>query len=167
MSEQESEKESGKAVKIDGASSEGPGAPETSRATGSKVLRFAEGFSWQEVARTVYKEDAESNWHGVTRASLVGGSDEIPVPFHLRYFEVAPGGYSSREKHAHPHVVVVVRGAGTVVLGQREQPVSFGDVVYVAPWEVHQFRSSGGSEPLGFLCVVPAERDRPVPVPES
>ena len=131
----------------------------------SKILSFAEGFNWQDVVRKVYKEDDQSNWHGVTRTSLVEGNDEIPVPFHLRYFEVAPGGFSSREKHAHQHVVVVVRGNGSVLLGEREQPVSFGDVVYVAPWEVHQFRNPEGPEPLGFLCVVPAERDRPVPVP--
>ena len=136
----------------------------------SKILSFADGFNWQDAVRKVYKEDDQSNWHGVTRTSLVGGSDEIPVPFQLRYFEVAPGGFSSREKHAHQHVVVVVRGNGSVLLGEREQPVSFGDVVYVAPWEVHQFRNSNpdpnpdGPEPLGFLCVVPAERDRPVPV---
>ena len=131
----------------------------------SRVLSCAEGFSWRERTRTTYKEDAQSNWHGVTRTSLVGGSDEIPAPFHLRYFEVEAGGYSSREKHAHQHVVVVMRGKGSVVLGETEQPVSFGDVVYVAPWDVHQFRNPDGPEPLGFLCVVAAERDRPVPVP--
>ncbi len=82
----------------------------------SRVLSCAEGFLWQDRARRTYKEDAQSNWRGVTRTSLVGGSDEIPVPFQLRYFEVEAGGYSSREKHAHQHVVVVVRGKGSVVL---------------------------------------------------
>ncbi len=130
----------------------------------SRVLSCDEGFSWPDRASRVYKEDAQSNWRGVTRTSLVGGSDEIPVPFQLRYFEVEAGGYSSREKHAHQHVVVVVRGRGSVTLGDKELPVSFGDVVYVAPWDVHQFRNPDGPEPLGFLCVVAAERDRPVPV---
>lgn len=131
----------------------------------SKVLSFAEGFNWPAAVRKIYKEDDQSNWRGVTRTSLVDGSDEIPVPFHLRYFEVSPGGFSSREKHAHQHVVVVVRGRGAVLLGEREQSVSFGDVIYVAPWEIHQFRNSDGPEPLGFLCVVPSERDRPVSLP--
>jgi hypothetical protein len=31
---------------------------------------------------------------------------------------------------------------------------------------VHQFRATG-AEPLGFLCVVERERDRPVPVRED
>ena len=129
----------------------------------SKVLSFVDGFAWQAAVRKVYKEDGEQNWRGVARTSLVGGSDGIDVPFHTRYFEVEPGGFSSREKHAHQHVVVIVRGRASVQLGEREQPVSFGDVVYVAPWEVHQFKNSEDDEPLGFLCVVPAERDRPVP----
>ena len=131
----------------------------------SKVVKCDEGFVWQDAVRKVYKEDGQENWRGVTRTSLVGGSDGVSVPFHLRYFEVESGGFSSLEKHAHQHVVVVVRGSGSVLLGERELPVFFGDVVYVAPWEVHQFRNPQGSEPLGFLCMVPAERDRPVPVP--
>ena len=131
----------------------------------SKIFGFADGFNWQDTVRKVYKEDDHSNWRGVSRTSLVGGSDERLVPFQLRYFEVAPGGFSSREKHEHQHVVVVVRGRGSVSLGEREQPVSFGDVVYIAPWEVHQFLNPDGPEPLGFLCVVSSERDRPVAVP--
>ncbi len=129
----------------------------------SKVINFIEGFSWQDAARKAYKEDGQQNWRGVARTSLVGGNDGVPVPFHMRYFEVEPGGYSSREKHEHQHVVVIVRGRGSVQLGETERAISFGDVVYVAPWEVHQFRNAEGREPLGFLCVVPADRDRPVP----
>lgn len=130
----------------------------------SKVLKCTGEFDWPAAVRTIYKEDGQSNWHGVSRVSLVGGRDGIPVPFQLRYFEIEPGGFSSREKHAHEHVVIMVRGNGSVVLGEREESVSFGDVVYLAPWEVHQFRNPDGPEPLGFLCVVSAERDRPVPV---
>ncbi len=151
MSEQKSEK----TVELQGGPSQ------------SKVLKLEAGFLWPGTVRKSYKEDGGQNWRGITRTSLVGGSDELPVPFHLRYFEVESGGFSSLEKHAHQHVVVVVRGSGDVLLGKRELPLSFGDVVYVAPWEVHQFRNPRGSEPLGFLCVVPAERDRPVPVATS
>ncbi len=132
----------------------------------SRILRFREGFVWQAAARKVYKDEPES-WRGVTRTSLVGGADEIPVPFHVRYFEVEVGGFSSLEKHAHQHVILVVRGRGLVKLGDRQDSLSFGDVVYVAPWEVHQFRNPEGPEPFGFLCMVPADRDRPVLVREQ
>jgi quercetin dioxygenase-like cupin family protein len=134
-----------------------------SRISGSRVLKYQDGYTWQERVRRVYKDEG-GNWTRVTRTSLVGGSDEIPVPFHLRYFEVEAGGFSSLEKHEHQHVVVIMRGRGNVTLGDRETAVAFGDVVYIAPWEVHQFGNPDGPEPLGFLCVVPAERDRPVAV---
>lgn len=129
----------------------------------SQVLKYQQDYTWQERVRRIYKDES-GNWTGVTRTSLVGGSDEIPAPFHLRYFEVEAGGFSSLEKHEHQHVVVIVRGQGRVTLGNRDTAVAFGDVVYIAPWEVHQFGNPDGPEPLGFLCVVPAERDRPVPV---
>jgi mannose-6-phosphate isomerase-like protein (cupin superfamily) len=37
------------------------------------------------------------------------------------------------------------------------------DCVFVAPGEPHQFRADDG-EPLGFLCMVDRERDRPEPL---
>ncbi|MFW6124633.1 MAG: alcohol dehydrogenase catalytic domain-containing protein [Pirellulales bacterium] len=92
------------------------------------------------------------------------GPSQPGPPFHVRYFEIEPGGSSSREMHQHEHVIVVLRGRGSVALGEEALPISFHDVVYVAPWEVHQFSNPGGEEPFGFLCIVPADRDRPVPV---
>jgi len=38
--------------------------------------------------------------------------------------------------------------------------------VRVAPGDPHQFRNTG-TEPLGFLCVVDAERDRPTPLADD
>lgn len=132
----------------------------------SKVIKHQGGFVWDGAVRRIYKDEPGS-WRSVTRTSLVGGSDDVPVPFHLRYFEVQTGGFSSLEKHAHQHVIMVVRGHGEVVLGTRREALSFGDVVYIAPWEVHQFCNPQGPEPLGFLCMVPAQRDRPVAVKQD
>jgi quercetin dioxygenase-like cupin family protein len=54
-----------------------------------------------------------------------------------------------------------MRGRGEVRLGDRWEPVSYGDVVYVAANEPHQFHANG-DEPFGFFCIVTAERDRPI-----
>jgi quercetin dioxygenase-like cupin family protein len=62
---------------------------------------------------------------------------------------------------------VVLRGAGQVRLGEAVHAIGFGDTVYVAPNEAHQFRNLSESEPLGFLCVVDAERDAPVLMSEK
>ena len=63
--------------------------------------------------------------------------------------------------NAPSNAVVVLRGCGQVQLGDTVHDLAFGDTVYVAPNEVHQFRNPS-EEPFGFLCIVDAERDRPV-----
>lgn len=125
----------------------------------SRVIRFSD-FRWEGVDPVTYKKPG-ADWSAVSRQRLVGPAED--APFHLRYFEVQPGGYTTYERHEHQHVVFALRGAGEVRLGDRWQPVSYGDVVYVAPNEPHQFRAAG-DEPFGFLCIVAADRDRPIPL---
>lgn len=127
----------------------------------SKLFRHLGNFDWNDVEATVYKTD-DSSFQGVSRRVFVGETGESPH-FHVRYFEVAPGGYTTLEQHLHEHVVVVMRGQGSAIVGERRVELGFGDVLYVAPDEVHQL-SQRGSEPFGFLCMVNAERDRPRPV---
>ncbi len=92
--------------------------------------------------------------HGVSVRWLILPADEA-ASFGLRYFEVAPGGHTSLDRHAHDHGVVVLRGRGRVLLGEEVREISYGDTVYVSPHELHQLRCVG-EEPLGFLCVIPA-----------
>jgi len=126
----------------------------------SKIFRFqGDGFSWREVPIADYKP-ADASWKGVTRRVLVGETGESP-DFHLRYFEIEPGGYTTLERHRHEHVVFVLRGKGEVLVGCETRALTFGDVVYVAPDDPHQFRNDEAAEPFGFLCIVNAERDRP------
>src|SRR5262245_46247386 len=121
---------------------------------GSRVHRFRPGFRWDGVPAAEYKQAAE-HWCGVARMTLAGGRGE-QTAFHVRYFEIAPGGFSSLERHRHEHVVVVLRGRGRVRLGEAVHDVGFGDTIYVAPHEPHQFRNPSAEEPFGFLCVVDA-----------
>lgn len=126
----------------------------------SKVIRFLEGFSWQGVLPEAYKADSET-WKGITRRELAGKRGES-TKFQVRYFELAPGGFSTLEKHQHEHVVIPIRGAGEAQAGCYLWKVSFGDVVYVSPADPHQFRCpSDAKEPFGFLCIVNSERDKP------
>jgi quercetin dioxygenase-like cupin family protein len=125
----------------------------------SKVVRFAD-FRWDGIEVRAYKEP-DLRFRGVVRHPLVG--DVEGTPFHVRYFEVEPGGYTTLERHQHQHVVLPIRGRGEVFLGGRWEPLGFGDVVYVAPSDAHQFRTID-DEPFGFVCIVAAERDRPEPL---
>lgn len=131
----------------------------------SKLFRFLGDparpgpFEWSHIEPADYKPTDDS-WAGVTRRVFVGETGETTA-FHLRYFEVTPGGYTTLERHQHAHVIVVLRGRGQVVLGCATREVGWGDVVHVGPDDPHQFRNDHGPEPFGFLCVVDAERDRP------
>jgi quercetin dioxygenase-like cupin family protein len=125
----------------------------------SKVLKFRQ-FRWDSVELKQYKR-ADATFRGVTRQTLLGEQPgEEPFDFITRYFEVEPGGYSTLERHQHPHAVVVLRGQGRVILGEREYEIAPFDCVYVSPGVSHQFRATG-DEALGFLCIVDRERDRP------
>lgn len=136
----------------------------------SRVIRGGAG-DWANIEPRRYRHERGglARFRDVTRHTLLGAgrhSGEGGLGFELRYFEVAPGGYSSLERHAHGHAVVIVKGRGAVRLGEVTEPVSPLDVVYVAPHDVHRFSADAG-EALGFLCVVDRVRDRPVAVDEG
>jgi quercetin dioxygenase-like cupin family protein len=115
-------------------------------------------FAWDGVEPREYKDNPGS-WQGVVKHVL---AKPASAKFEARYFEVAPGGFTSLETHEHAHVVIVVRGAGLVDLDDEQLHLGMLDVVEVGPYEKHQFINEG-SAPFGFLCIVDAERDRPTP----
>ena len=127
----------------------------------SAIRRFAldaDGqFGWQAVERLRYKQDGEAPFKDITRQVLFAQPDQA---CELRYFEVAPGGYSTLERHQHTHAVLILRGRGTVRIGERTHDIAERDLVTVEPKTWHQFRAADDA-PLGFLCLVSKERDRP------
>jgi quercetin dioxygenase-like cupin family protein len=131
----------------------------------SRVVRGGDA-TWPGVPVREYKDDPELH-RGVVRRALAGAAAGDAEPgFELRCFEVDPGGWTTLERHRHPHAVVVVAGRGEVRLGGTSHALAPLDFVYVAPEEEHQFRAAAG-ERLVFLCVVDRERDRPVPARSS
>ena len=90
---------------------------------------------------------------GCTVRHLVGESDGAPN-FAMRRFEIAPGGYTPRHSHPYEHEVYVLEGDGVVYEGDQQHAITAGDVIFVTPGDVHQFRNTG-QVPLKFLCMVP------------
>jgi quercetin dioxygenase-like cupin family protein len=124
------------------------------------------GFAWAGLDREAYKPEG-SNFRAVTRQVLLGeGDGEGDLNSVTRYYEIEPGGYSSLERHQHPHTVVILRGVGRVILEDRITQIRPYDCVYVAPNCLHQFLAME-SEPLGFLCIVDRERDTGKPASEE
>ena len=112
---------------------------------------------WREVGLLEYKQEGTAPFRDVTRQVLF---DDPALACQLRYFEVAPAGHTTLERHEHAHAIVVERGRGRCLVGDRVFPVAAHDLVHVPPLTWHQFRADP-KEPLGFLCMVNSERDRP------
>ena len=121
------------------------------------VRRHSGDFRWQRVEVLAYKDDGAAPFRDVTRQVLFEGRE---LPAQLRYFEVAPGGYTTLERHEHVHAVMVIRGKGQVLVGDKASDIGLHDLVNVPPMTWHQFHAAKDG-PLGFLCLVAADRDRP------
>lgn len=77
-----------------------------------------------------------------------------PPHFHMRLFEIAPGGHTPRHAHEWEHEIFVISGSGKLVLQGGVVSLSPGDAVFIKPHELHQFVSSGDSD-LDMICVIP------------
>ncbi len=133
-----------------------------------KFVRYRGNYRWNAVKREPYKrvpinkpDKAKSpqDWALIVRNVLIGQEGDISS-MHLRYFEINKGGYSSLEYHNHEHIVIAVRGKGTVRLADRKITLKPFDALYIAPKTIHQL-SNRHDEPFGFFCIVKARRDTP------
>jgi mannose-6-phosphate isomerase-like protein (cupin superfamily) len=115
-------------------------------------------FRWENVPVLAYKEGGGTHFRGVTRQVLFDDGD--PGGTQLRYFEIAPGGHSTLERHDHAHSVMILRGMGQALVGHEIHSLETNDLIRVPPQTWHQFRATT-DEPLGFLCLVRSERDKP------
>jgi len=92
------------------------------------------------------------------RMRMLIGPEQGARTFHMRHFEVQPGGHTPHHQHDHEHEVLILKGRGLVSSELGDRPIKPGDVVWVPPNEMHQFQNTGG-EPLEFLCLIPAPRE--------
>ena len=113
-----------------------------------------EPFRWSGIDVLPHKEDDDA-FQSVTRQMLTEEGNTSLV-----YFEIAPGGHTALERHESTQVIVPIRGAGSVLIGDLVIELELNDILMLPSWSWHQFRASG-AEPLGFLCRVTLEGDRP------
>jgi mannose-6-phosphate isomerase-like protein (cupin superfamily) len=114
-------------------------------------------FRWDDVAYQPYKQDGSAPFKDISRQVLF---HEAALGCELRYFEMDTNGYSTLERHEHAHAVMILRGHGQCMVGEEVRAVKPFDLVTIPSWTWHQFRATAG-EPLGFLCMVNVQRDRP------
>jgi quercetin dioxygenase-like cupin family protein len=123
----------------------------------ARIRGFLEGFRWDGVTNLPYKEEGSAPFKDITRQILFA---DARLQCELRYFEMDAGGYSTLERHEHMHGVMILRGQGQCLVGAEVRAVKPYDLVSIPPWTWHQFRAAR-AEPLGFLCMVNAKRDKP------
>ena len=116
-----------------------------------------DGYRWDGVAYQPYKQDGSAPFKDISRQTLF---HEASLGCELRYFEMDAAGYSTLERHEHTHAVMILRGHGHCLLGDKVMEVKPHDLITIPSWTWHQFRATKG-EPLGFLCMVNTDRDRP------
>jgi len=121
-------------------------------------IKYLDNCQWENIALLPYKDEG-THYKSITKQILFEGLEDIPCQ--LRYFEIAPEGYSTLEHHQHAHLVIILSGEGEVLLGDRVFPVREKDIISIPAHTWHQFRATKGG-PLGFLCLVNVERDKPV-----
>lgn len=112
---------------------------------------------WEATAIHAYKDDGAAPFRDVTRQVLFA---DPALSAELRYFEVAPAGWSTLERHEHVHAVMIHRGHGRCLIGREVRDLAVGDLVFIPPMTWHQFRAAS-DQPLGFLCMVNVTRDKP------
>ncbi|HVX99080.1 MAG TPA: cupin domain-containing protein [Pseudorhodoplanes sp.] len=122
-----------------------------------RLHRPAKDYRWEGVARMPYKEEGSAPFKAISRQIL---HSDPRLAGELRYFEMDAGGYSTLERHEHVHGVMILRGRGQCLLGDRIYDIGPHDLVSIPPWTWHQFRANR-NEPLGFLCLVNVRRDKP------
>jgi quercetin dioxygenase-like cupin family protein len=103
------------------------------------IHRKAKDFRWEDVEVLPYKEDARALFKSVTRQVLFSDPAQQSE---LRYFEVAPGGFSTLERHEHTHNVLILRGSGECLVGREVRRLATNDLVAVPPMTWHQCRSA-------------------------
>ncbi len=123
------------------------------------IRHFDPSFTWERTPILQYKEDVGTHFKDITRQLLYEGSENIPCQ--LRYFEILSGGYSTLEMHEHIHVVMIMRGSGTMLLDEKIITIAAFDCIEIPSRSWHQLRATS-PEPLGFLCVVSCVRDTPI-----
>jgi quercetin dioxygenase-like cupin family protein len=94
---------------------------------------------------------------GAKMRMLVGAADGA-TRFHMRHFEVAPGGFTPHHQHDYEHEILILNGRGLARSEQGDRPFRAGDVIWVPANELHQFQNTG-AEALEFICLIPAPQD--------
>ena len=91
---------------------------------------------------------------GATIRILLGPEQDMPN-FHVRLFEIEPGGFIPEHRHdVLEHGQYVLEGNMVMILDGEERKVSAGDSVLIPAGAAHRYENRGKT-PVRFLCTIP------------
>lgn len=114
-----------------------------------------QAFQWEGARSRQYQNDQVNQ---VSETWMIG-KKEGAENFAFRYYQVETGGYTRKEQHPYDHGMLILQGEGEVLLGSQSHDISRGDIIHIPPDALHQIINTG-ENPLGFLCVIPARREK-------
>lgn len=96
------------------------------------------------------------NMEGVEKTSKANviGPPQGWTDHTLRVFRIAAGGFTPHHQHGWEHVNYIIKGKGTLTIGDKTQEVTEGAFAFVPPNTMHQFRNVGDGD-FEFICIVP------------
>lgn len=87
------------------------------------------------------------------KANVIGKPEGWP-DHTLRVFRIGPGGNTPHHQHDWEHINYVIKGHGTLRIGDEVHELSEKDFAFVPPNTMHQF-SNSSDEDFEFICIVP------------
>jgi quercetin dioxygenase-like cupin family protein len=106
-------------------------------------------------------EDIAAPAVGARRRWLVDAGTGAPN-FSVAEVEVKPGGSTLHHSHPYEHAMFILEGTGEVVESTGTSPLTPLEVLYIAPYELHQIRNAGGKM-LRFLSIEPMLKEEKKP----
>ena len=124
----------------------------------NEINRFND-YKWEGIPLIDYKPSGDSmeTFFNVKRQNLFCSDEQ--TQFDVRYFECGQDGFTTLEKHEHAHIVMVLRGTGLVIIGDKVEAVKAFDFFEIPSNMPHQLINTA-KEPFGFVCSVNAVRDK-------
>ena len=110
----------------------------------SKVFRYD----------TVQTQNVETEGASKVKVRWLINKEMGAKNFAMRVFEIEPDGYSPLHRHPWEHEVFVLEGEGQLFNGEKATLFKAGDVVFVSPDDMHQFKNYGETL-LRFICLIP------------
>ena len=118
-----------------------PDYPEEKEEWMSTIHKFAptnqDKMRWSNVDKEAYSPNGVGS-HMQRIISRKDGSQNIE----FRYFMLNPTDRSNYEKHNYEHLVFIISGRGTILLGDKDYEIGPNDAIFISCDEVTQLRAA-------------------------